>query len=256
MTEIASCFYEGTLWHLRHQPVRNDFRYQVMMLYFDLGEEQRLFGKDGVLESLGLWSARWPALARYRRADYFGDPADSLEQSIRQLIEARLGFQPRGPIRLLTNVRIGGWRMNPVSFYYCYDQQGTSLEALVAEVRNTPWNETHCYVIDLRSSAKSQPDFRFETAKEFHVSPFLPRDLAYDWRVQTPGGELALGISVKQAGSLFLDASLALRRKPIDTASKLEYLCKYPWQTALIWLRIYWQAFRLWRKQVPYFPHP
>ncbi|MGC3965993.1 MAG: DUF1365 family protein [Pirellulales bacterium] len=76
-----------------------------------------------------------------------------LDATVRELVESRLGFQPAGPIRLLTNLRMLGLRMNPVSFYYCYAGDGTKLEALVAEVTNTPWDERHCYVLDLRDSA-------------------------------------------------------------------------------------------------------
>ncbi len=43
-------------------------------------------------------------------------------------------------------------KSNPVSFYFCYDSSGHSVDAVVAEVNNTPWGERHCYVIDGRPS--------------------------------------------------------------------------------------------------------
>lgn len=256
MQNLASCFYEGSLVHRRHGPIDNSFRYAVMMAYLDLDELELLFAAPELLGTPGLWSTNWPAIASFRRRDYHGDPASSLSQSIRQLVESRLGFLPEGPVRLLTNFRLWGMRMNPVSFYYCYDREGDSLAALVAEVRNTPWNESHCYVVDLREKRTTRAVYRFTTSKVFHVSPFLPAELSYAWQVHLPGEELAVHIAVQQQAETLFDASIALRRRALNETSKSEYLCKYPLQTAMIWLRIYWQAFRLWRKKAPYFAHP
>ncbi|VTM50104.1 plasmid partition ParA protein [Klebsiella pneumoniae] len=41
---------------------------------------------------------------------------------------------------LLTQLRYFGFHFNPVNFYYCYDEADT-LRWVLAEVRNTPWNE-------------------------------------------------------------------------------------------------------------------
>jgi uncharacterized protein len=254
--QFASCFYEGSLVHRRHGTIDNAFRYPVMMAYLDLNELEPLFASPEFLGMPGLWSKSGPALASFRRADYYGDPTISLSQSIRALVASRLGFEPSGPIRLLTNFRLWGMRMNPVSFYYCYDSAGTSLSALVAEVRNTPWNEAHCYVVDLRHKEHGQAVYRFTTNKVFHVSPFLPLDLSYSWQVRVPKEQLFVHIAVQKQGETLFDASLALRRRPLNEASKADYLCKYPLQTVVIWLRIYWQAFRLWRKKATFYPHP
>lgn len=256
MSTLASCFYEGTLFHRRRGPIENSFRYPVMMAFLDLQEIDQLFASPELLGVPGVWSTRWPAVASFRRTDYHGDPKTPLGESIRQLAESRLGFRPRGPIRLLTNFRLWGMRMNPVSFYYCYDGTGEALEALVAEVRNTPWGESHCYVVDLRQQQTAPQDYRFHTNKVLHVSPFLPLGLTYAWQVRVPGEQLALHIAVQQQGETIFDASLHLRERPLSETSKAEYLCNYPLQTALIWLRIYWQAFRLWRKKAIFYPHP
>jgi len=256
LQNLASCFYEGSLVHRRRGPIDNAFSYPVMMAYLDLEELDQLFASPEMLGTPGLWSTSWPAVASFRRTDYHGDPAKSLSDSIRLLVESRLGFQPLGAVRLLTNFRLWGMRMNPVSFYYCYDRDGDSLAALVAEVRNTPWNEAHCYVVDLRHQQSDQQDYRFATAKVLHVSPFMPLQLSYAWQVRVPGEQLSVQITAQQQAETVFDATLTLRRRPLNETSKAEYLCKYPLQTALIGLRIYWQAFRLWRKKAPFFAHP
>ena len=105
---------------------------------------------------------------------------------------------------MLTNFRYFGFGMNPVSFYYCFDTAGERVETVVAEVSNTPWNERHCYVLsfavsdaaamhlhDEQTGTESQSTGRFENPKEFHVSPFMPMDMTYRWRVTEPRELLA-----------------------------------------------------------------
>ena len=84
---------------------------------------------------------------RFRRSDYLGDPAVPLADAVRALVAERLGSAPQGPIRLLTHLRTFGHCFNPVSFYYCFAADGERLEAIVAEVTNTPWGERHAYVL-------------------------------------------------------------------------------------------------------------
>jgi len=54
-------------------------------------------------------------------------------------------------ILLLTHLSYFGYCFNPVSFYYILKKgftfQPDNIEAIVAEVSNTPWNEMKCYVL-------------------------------------------------------------------------------------------------------------
>ncbi|MEI2421818.1 DUF1365 family protein, partial [Arthrospira platensis SPKY2] len=96
---------------------------------------------DTVFRGRWLWSTQRPALAWLRREDHLGDPAHSLDESVRRLVAERTGRRPAGPIRLLAHLRYFGHCFNPVSFYYCYDAAGERVETIVAEVNNTPWGE-------------------------------------------------------------------------------------------------------------------
>ena len=62
-----------------------------------------------------------------------------LDRAVRDLVEDQTGARPEGSIRLLTHMRSFGHCFNPVSFYYCFEPGGERLQALVAEVTNTPW---------------------------------------------------------------------------------------------------------------------
>ena len=244
---MESCFYEGFVTHRRQAPVEHAFRYRHAMVYVDLAELDEAFGRRG------LWSTQFPAPARFRRADYLGGRATPLNVAVRDLVERRIGSRPAGPIRLLTNFRSFGFAMNPVSFYYCFAADGTSLQWLVAEVSNTPWNERHYYVVACDPTREARP----EVCKEFHVSPFLEMALTYRWQIAPPGERLTLAIEASpQAGGRPFHASLALTRVPLTARTRLKMLLRYPLATWRVYLGIYRQALSLWWKGVPFVPHP
>ncbi len=188
---MHSCLYEGRVRHRRSRPVEHAFGFPLLMLYLDLSE------LPGLFRGRWLWSAERPAFAWYRRRDHLGDPAVPLERCVRDLVEAKTGLRPMGPIRLLTHLRYGGYLMNPVSFFYCFDAGAQRLVAVVAEVNNTPWGERHCYVLPVQSADPFDPPELacVRTRKEFHVSPFMRMEQFYSWRFREPADRLELSVT-------------------------------------------------------------
>ncbi len=247
---MQSALYEGVVRHARLEPVSHAFEKRIFFAYLDLEELPEVFA------GRWLWSTTRAAPARFRREDYLGDPDVPLDRAVRERVRSELGWSPTGPIRLLTHLRYLGYVFNPVSLYYCFDAEDSRVEAVVAEVTNTPWNERHAYVL-AREPGASIARGNLTTAKAFHVSPFMGMDQRYQWTVAEPGERLFLGISNREAGSrAIFHAELDLERREITGLSLARMLVRYPVMTAQVIAAIYWQALRLRRKQVPEHAHP
>lgn len=243
---MNSAIYAGVLTHRRDLAPAHRFAYRIRLLWLDLDETPALFAA-----SHG-WSLTKPALGWLRRRDYLRPDTPSLQQAVSDEMWMQLGVRPAGPIRMLTAPRVFGVGFNPLTLYYCYDASGTSLQFILAEVRNTPWLQRHCYALDVRD--REQPDAH---SKQFHVSPFLPMDLQYHWRLNTPGDFLTVQIQNQRAGVTAFRASLALEQiAPLTPANLQRELWRH-WPQGLKTLAgIYWQALLLVIKRARFFAHP
>jgi uncharacterized protein len=266
-TAYASAVYEGTIRHRRFEPVEHSFRYRFFLMYLDLGELPELFDR------FPLFSARRAAPARFRRADFMGDPARPLDECARKAVAAATGERPAGPVRLLTGLRYFGHSFNPVSFYYCFDEGGDRVDAVVADVQNIPWGERHPYVLargERRGTVLSE-----DLEKSFHVSPLMGMDQTYSFRASEPGESIAVQIESRprfraeaaemRRQDVFLrsrqepktfDATLNLRRRPLSRGTLAGLLARYPAMSLQVVAKIYAQSLRLKLKGAKYHPHP
>jgi DUF1365 family protein len=254
---MNSALYTGWIRHRRFGPARNEFRYRIFMSFIDLAELPDLF------EDRWLWSARRPNLAWFRRADFLGPAHLPLDVAVRDLVEQRTGRRPAGPIRLLTHLRFFGFSFNPVSFYYVYDERDARVETIVAEITNTPWKERHAYVLPVSTAKRSGREaWRYRFDKQFHVSPFMPMDMRYEWRFGAPGDGLHVHMENwsrenggREAGAVF-DATLNLARVPMTAGALARALLRFPLIPLRIVALIHWQALKLLWKRVPFHTHP
>jgi DUF1365 family protein len=246
---LKSALYAGRVRHRRFEPVENEFSYPVLFHYLDLGELEEAFAVSP------FYGLERPNLISFRRADYHGDPARPLADCVRESVAAKTGRRPAGPIRLLSHLRSFGHSFNPVSFYYCFASDGVTLEAILAEITNTPWKERHTYVLPAPADGRLEWSF----GKEFHVSPFMPMEIAYRWVFNVPASKIGVHMEnteIREGSKRCFDATLTLERREWNSGNLLGALLRYPAMTLWVVFWIHFQALKLWLKRSPVHTHP
>jgi DUF1365 family protein len=227
------------------------------MLLIDLDELDLVFQKNP------FWSTRGRALCRLNQSDHLKKhlPEPNLKKRVYEELKAHGISASIGSIRLLTQLSYFGFRMNPVSFYYCYSQDGETIEAVIAEVNNTPWGEQHTYLIK-GDQIESSSAIRSESIKkDFHVSPFFDLAMNYRMAFSPPGKTLAVKIENHLIDPTLqrpkcLDVTLALRKRDLNFWSLNGLLLRYPAISFRVFAGIYFQALLLYLKKIPFVPHP
>jgi DUF1365 family protein len=242
-----SAVYTGKVRHRRHVDAAHQFDYALFMVYLDLDEIERVCAQSR------WWSARGFAPAWFRRDDFLPGRPGSLRAAVLEALhEKGADATAVGPVRVLTHLRYWGLSFNPISIFYVFGKDGMTLRHLLLEVHNTPWNERHLYLLDADANATHDAG----TAKGFHVSPFLPMDMQYRFRFNTPGERLSFHMDNFRNGERAFDVTLSLQREDITASSLNRALLRFPWMTARVLLGIYWQALLLMIKGVRFHAHP
>jgi uncharacterized protein len=242
----VSAIYDGTVRHRRFTVRNREFTYPIGLLYLDLDELPTLLG--------GALVRRGPGFIRFRRKDFHRPEVADLATAIRETVRAETGVAPEGPIRLLAQLRSFGAAFNPVSFYYCFDATGTTLQAVVAEVTNTPWRERHAYVL---KAASDGAVLRDDFAKELHVSPFLGMDYRYRASLTVPGSTASVHLENRADDEVKFDATLRLHRRELTPASLRQLARRYPLGGVLrVIALIYREGIAIRLSGIRNFPHP
>ncbi len=160
---------------------------------------------------------------------------------------------PGGRVLLLTLPRVAGYLFNPVSFYFCYDSSGRPAAA-IAEVTNT-FREMKPYFLgpDAIAGAGGEQSFRSRVPKFFYVSPFSDVDVAFDFKLRTPGEGLSIRIDDYDGEKRTLASALTGHRRPLTGPRLAWYSLKYPLITVRVIALIHLHALLLKLKRIPWF---
>ena len=241
---MSSALYAGVVTHVRLKPRRHRLNYRMIQGLFDL-EELPALG-----QVLTLFSHNGPNLFSFHDRDH-GDGSGDLRGWIeRRLPEA--GITPDGGrIAVLCLPRILGYVFNPLSVFFCWNM-ASRLVAIVYQVNNT-FGQRHSYLIPV--TGESRP-VRQSCDKRFHVSPFMPMGLRYDFAISPPDQSTAIKIAVADAEGPLLDALFAGRRRKLDDRALMISLVAYPLMSLKVIAGIHWEALRLLLKGVKLTPEP
>ncbi|MCO5563134.1 hypothetical protein L7F22_016770 [Adiantum nelumboides] len=250
----AIAFFKGTVWHERKSPCLHKFSYSVRYALVNLDRPPSFFVATTAHHHMTASKARSIA-------------------------------GTTGPVYILTVPTSVGYEQNPLSVYYCFNDDETCLLVCIAEanrvvesyseivelvkdriakaqeaytrqvnesqrevhykVTNTPWGERVTFLFDPTGDA---------VAKPLHVSPFM--NMSGIWRMKAcvPGQNLTIRINVDDPdhGSYFTASLFATRVDCFEAISE-RFFWLMPHKTAL---GIYWQALLLWWKGVSFHQHP
>ncbi len=160
------------------------------------------------------------------------------------LREAGVSYVP-ARIMLLTNLRVLGYVFNPVSFFYCYDDEGR-LRHILAEVNNT-YLEQKPFLVPVDSQAR---DTEERVLKNFYVSPFIAHDTDFYFRFREPGELVNIRIDSLRSRHRVLKAILHGRRRTLSNGALIKMFFLYPLVSLKIIGAIHWQALKLFVNKV------
>lgn len=251
--------------HHRLAPKKHSFWYNIYMFYIDLDEIE-------VLEKKLRWfSYNRFNLFSFRDKDHLvletKDKSEKLKTekshsshlkthvSTKQQITTYLKLNNveigKGKINLLTNLSVLGYNFNPVSFYFCFDENKNPLCA-VAEISNT-YHEMKMYFF-----GKDELDgisFKKRIRKHFYVSPFIDLDDFFDFKLAIPTQKLDINIDdYDKDDQRFFISNLKGTKKALTSINMLRYFFTIPLMPLQVMGLIHWQAFKLWIKKIKYHP--
>jgi DUF1365 family protein len=243
----AAQIYLGNVMHRRTFPVRYKFVYRVFSMLVDIDQVDRLAC------TLRLFSHNRFNLFSFFDADHGPRDGSPLRPWIDRMLNSVGVNLGEGRIMVLCFPRLLGYCFNPLSVWYCYNDD-KQLCAIVCEVKNT-FNEQHCYVLHDHGSTMEWP-VRKHQPKKLHVSPFIGMEAEYQFRLSAPGDALTVVIREYQNGELMLAATQNGSRHDMTDRMLLRLVTTMPLMTLMVIVRIHWQALKIWVKGAPFHTKP
>ncbi len=216
---FQSAIYAGHVLHVRSRPKKHSLRYSVFSLLIDLDEIDQL--NDG----LRLFGYNRAALYSVHDVDHGNGRTGELRPWLEErLAAAGLEEDAGWKIRMLCYPRIFGYVFNPITVFFCYRAEG-GLAAVLYEVCNT-FNERHTYVIPVEAEANGI--LRHSCAKEMYVSPFMPMNCEYNFRISPPDDDVAINIGESDPEGPLLFATFSGRRRPLSDRGCVAHVAEVP----------------------------
>ena len=236
---FSSCIYSGFVTHRRFKPKRNFFSYKTFSLLIDLNEIESLERK------IKFFSYNKFNILSFYNLDHGPRDGSCLVTWTKKILaESKIDIGS-GTIKLLCFPRFFGYVFNPLSIFYCYDEN-LQLKAVLYEVKNT-FNEQHTYVF--RASPSSNLILH-KCDKKFYVSPFIEMKTFYNFRLLKPGKIINVFIKQSDIEGTLLIACQAGKQLELNSKNLFIQFLKHPLMSFKVILAIHFEAFRLWTKGI------
>ena len=236
---MNSCIYNGTVKHQRFKPITHSLNYKTFSLLIDLDEIENLT-KDISIFSLNKFN-----VFSFYNIDHGTRDGSSVKEWVQKNIKKFNISNNITKIKLLCYPRIFGYVFNPLSIFYCYENN--RLKAIFYEVKNT-FNEQHTYIFKIKNDEKIEQKCK----KKFYVSPFMDMETYYNFKLLSPKEKLSIFIKQTNGEETILTATQTGDKKEFSFKQLLFNFFKYPLMTIKIISSIHYEAFFLWKKGAVY----
>ncbi len=236
---MNSCIYNGIVTHTRFKPIKHFLKYNTFSLLIDLDEIKELDQKN-IIFSFNKFN-----IFSFYNKDHGDRDGKSLKNWVLDKLKKLKVNSNINKIKLLCYPRIFGYVFNPLSIFYCYENN--SLKVIFYEVKNT-FNEQHTYVFETNNSEKIEQSCK----KKFYVSPFMDMNTYYDFKLLNPGEKLFVSIKQTDDDGIILTAVQTGEKKKFNFKQLLTNFFRYPLMTIKIITAIHFEAFLLWKKGAIY----
>ena len=240
MSHFTSCIYSGFVTHERFKPKKHFFSYKTFSLLIDLNEI------EDIEKKIKFFSYNKFNILSFYNLDHGNRDGSSLIKWVKNTLKkSKLNFKI-GKIKLLCYPRFFGYVFNPLSIFYCYDEN-LQLKAVLYEVKNT-FNEQHTYIFKI----KDNQDIAQRCKIKFYVSPFMDMETYYNFRLLNPDEKLTVFIKQTDANGTILTATQTGVKKELNFKQLVINFFRYPLMTVKIISSIHFEALLLWRKGAIY----
>lgn len=246
---MKASFCSGTVVHNRLTPTPHRFTYKMSWCLFDLDSIDELFQQSKA------WSINRFNIVSIRNKDYINAQPGSIKSKVSAFIKTQTNKEFSGKVFLFTHPRYLGFGFNSVNFYFCYEDN--EIMYILSEINNTPWKQKHVYIHDIKDSESHQKinstEYIFNFQKEFHISPFVDMSIDYLWKFNINPNKFRVQMQLNKQNMTIMNVGLNTTFTPILKNDLFKWTLKKPFQALKMYTGIYWQAFKLWAKKVPFF---
>ncbi len=232
---MNSCIYNGIVKHQRFKPVKHSLKYKTFSLLIDLDELESL------AKEISIFSLNKFNIFSFYTKDHGERDGSSIKDWVLKNIKKFNINNNITKIKLLCYPRIFGYVFNPLSIFYCYENN--NLRAIFYEVKNT-FNEQHTYIFKIKNDEKIEQKCK----KKFYVSPFMDMETYYNFRLLDPKEKLSVFIKQTDKKETILTATQTGDRKELSSKQLIINFFKYPFMTIKIIGSIHYEALLLWKK--------
>ena len=236
---MNSCIYNGAVKHQRFKPIKHSLSYKTFSLLVDLDEIETL------ANNISIFSLNKFNIFSFYNRDHGARDGSSIKDWVLKNIKKFNICSNITKIKLLCYPRIFGYVFNPLSIFYCYENN--VLRAIFYEVKNT-FNEQHTYIFKIKNNEKIEQKCK----KKFYVSPFMDMETYYNFKLLNPKEKLSIFIKQTDGEETVLTATQTGEKREFSFKQLLINFFKYPFMTIKIISSIHYEAFFLWKKGAVY----